>query len=167
MDTRRFEEAARWLGTIRWSAIATGVFIALALQTVLLLLGVALARSVGDEAIGGGFALWAVIVQLACLAVGAAIAAALSHVHDRMSGVAAGVMTWAVALVLGGVLSGFSLTQRLEGTAAWSGFFGALLGLAAAVVGGAFGATLRTGVPRERIEPLAPAASPPAPVGTL
>jgi len=163
MNTRRLEEGSRWLGTIRWSAIASGVFIALALQTLLLLLGLAFGLSVGDETVGGGYALWAVIVQLVCLAIGAAVAAALSHAHGRMSGIAAGVMTWAVSLVIGGALSGFTLTQRLDGTAAWSAFVGALLGLIAAIAGGAFGATLRGGERGERVEPMAPA----SPVGTI
>ena len=155
MDTRKLEEGSRLVGATSWAAIASGVFVALALQTVLLLLGIALGVSVGDSAIGGGYALWAVIVQLGSIAVGAALAASLSHSAHRLGGIAAGVMTWAVALVLGGMLSGVSLTMRLDGAGAWSAFLGALLGLGAAMLGGAFGATLgRAGRP-ERTEPLA------------
>lgn len=156
MDTRRLEEGSRLFGATRWSAIATGVFVALALQTVLLLLGLALGRSVGDEAVGGGFALWAIIVQLCSIAVGAALAASTSHADTRMGGIAAGVMTWAVSLVLGGVLSGVAFMRGTDGGDAWSAFFGALLGLGAAILGGAFGATLGRTSPTsaDRGEPL-------------
>jgi len=163
MNTRRLEEGSRLFSAIRWGAIASGVFVALALQTLLLLLGLAFGLSVGDEAIGGGYALWAVIVQLFCLFVGAALAAALSHAHGRSGGIAAGVMTWAVALVIGGALGGFSLTQRLDGTAAWSAFVGALLGLVAAIAGGAFGTTLRGRQRSEIVQPMTPA----TPVGSV
>lgn len=141
MDTRKLEEGSRLIGATRWASIATGVFVALALQTLLLLLGLALGRSVGDEAVGGGYAVWAIVVQLCALVVGAALAAATSHASTRMGGIAAGVMTWAVALVLGGVLSGIAVVRGVDGTGAWSAFVGALLGLGAAIVGGAFGAT--------------------------
>lgn len=163
MDTRKLDEGSRLLGAISWAAIATGVFVALALQTLLLLLGLGFGLSIGDGTVGGAYAVWAVVVQLCSIAVGAALAAALSHTGHRMGGVAAGVMTWAVALVLGGLISGFSLMQRLDGAGAWSAFFGALLGLGAAIVGGAFGATIAGAERAERTEPLSasPLVTPP------
>ncbi len=161
MNTRKLEEGSRLVGATSWAAIATGVFVALALQTLLLLLGLALGLSVGDGEVGGGFALWAILVQLASIAVGSALAAATTHAERRGGGIAAGIMTWAVALVLGGALSGITLGRMLGETGAWSAFIGALLGLGAAIVGGAFGASLggrargsfTTGSP-DRTEPL-------------
>jgi FtsH-binding integral membrane protein len=142
MDTRRLQEGSRLIGATSWAAIAAGVFVALALHMLLMLFGLAVVQSVGDRTPGGGFAIWAIIVQLGAIAVGAALAAALTHSERRGTGIAAGVMTWAVALVLGGSLSGFALAQRFDGAGVWSVFLGALLALGAAVLGGGFGASL-------------------------
>jgi hypothetical protein len=141
MDTRKLDEGTRLVGGVSWSAIATGAVIAVALQTVLVLLGVAIASSVGDRAPEGGYAVWVVLVQIVALAVGAALTARLSHAERRMNGVAAGVMTWAVSLVIGGAASAFVMGAQLN-RGAWSAFFGALIGLGAAIVGGSFGATI-------------------------
>lgn len=142
MNTRKLEESSRLVGATSWAAIASGVFVALALQTVLLLLGLALGLSVGDEMLGGGYALWAVLVQLGSLAVGAALAAATTHAEHRSGGIVAGIMTWAVAIVIGGALSWISLRGMIGGTGAWSAFVGAVLGLGAAIVGGMFGSMI-------------------------
>jgi hypothetical protein len=142
MNTRRLEEGSRLVGATSWAAIASGVFVALALQTVLLLLGLAFGLSVGDQAVGGGYALWAVLVQLASIAVGAALAAAVTHAERGKGGMVAGIMTWAVALVIGGALSWISVGRMVDGAGAWSGFVGAVLGLGAGIIGGMFGASL-------------------------
>jgi hypothetical protein len=142
MDTRKLEEGSRLIGSVSWSAIATGTFIALALQTVLLWLGLAFATSVGDHTPGSVFGLWLVIVELASLAIGAALTARLSYATNQMSGVAAGVMTWAVVLVIGGVFQGLTATRGLSGSSAWAVFIGALVSLIAAIIGGSFGGRL-------------------------
>ncbi len=54
----------------------------------------------------------------------------------------AGLMTWAVAIVIGGALSWISVGRMIDGTGAWSAFLGAVLGLGAAIIGGMFGASL-------------------------
>lgn len=141
MDTRKIDEGTRLVGAISWSAIATGAVIAVALQTVLLLLGLAITSSVGDRVPEGGYSLWVVLVQVVALAVGAALTARLSHAERKMNGVAAGVMTWAVSLVIGGAASAFVMGAQLD-RGAWSAFLGALIGLAAALLGGSFGATI-------------------------
>jgi hypothetical protein len=177
MDTRRLDESSRLVGATSWAAIASGVFIALALQTLLLLFGLAVGLSVGDKAVAGGYALWAVIVQLLAIAVGAALAGRLSHANHRMGGIVAGIMTWAVALALGGTLTGATLGQRFASMGAWAGFVGALLGLGAAIVGGAVGSTLggrgrtttttttgttRSDIVDQRVEPFEPTTTHPA-----
>lgn len=142
MNTRTFDKSTRLIGATSWAAIASGVFIALALQALLLLFGFAVA--VEDARIGAGYGSWAVIVQLISIAAGAALAARLSHAGDRAGGIAAGVMTWAVALVVGGALQGVTMIGRGGGSAmAWAAFIGAALGLGAAIFGGAAGATVR------------------------
>jgi hypothetical protein len=161
MDTRKLDESSRLVGATSWAAIASGVFIALALQTVLILLGLAFGLSTGDREVAGGFAFWAVLVQLFSIAVGAALAARISHGNDRMGGIAAGVMTWAVALVLGGTFAFQGLTaERVASTGVWAAFFGALLGLGAAIIGGmvgtTFGRSSRPQIPKEQMGPTHP-----------
>lgn len=140
MNTRRLDEGTRLVGATSWAAIAYGVFLALALQTVLLLLGIAVGVSVGDRGVGNGYAVWAVIVQLVSIGVGAAVAGAVNRREDRASGMVAGVMTWAVVLVLGGILN-IAVPRGVE-LNAWLAFFGAILTLGVAAAGGAFGASL-------------------------
>lgn len=141
MNTRKLEETSRLVGATSWAAIASGVVVALAIQTVLVLLGLAVGLSVGDGMIAGGFAVWAVLVQLCSMAVGAALAAATSHAEGRMGGIIAGVMTWAVAITIGGLLSSIGIARLGEG-GAWTAFFGAVLGLGAAILGGGFGSLI-------------------------
>jgi hypothetical protein len=145
MNTQRLDESSRLVAATSWGAIAAGVFVALALQTALLLLGLAFGLSVGDERIGGGYALWAIIVQLASFALGAALAARIAHAGNQLGGIVAGVMTWAVAVVVNGALGGIALgapaSMRLESTSAWAAFFGIVLALGAAIFGGVMGAT--------------------------
>ena len=142
MNTRSLEESTRLVDSLSWSAIAFGTFIALSVQSVLLMLGLALATSTGDEMPGGGFNIWMVVVELVAIAVGAALTARLSHVDRRSNGIAAGVMTWAVVLVLGGVFQGLTMTRALGGSGAWAMLIGAVVSLVAAMIGGAFGASL-------------------------
>ena len=142
MNTRSLEDGIHSVGATRWSAIATGVFLALALQTILLLFGAAVSSSVGDGVPEGGYAFWALLVQLVSIGTGAAIAAALSHASLRREGIGAGVVVWAVALVFGGLVTVFVLSRGSSETNAWLAFFGALLSLTAAIVGGAFGTRL-------------------------
>jgi hypothetical protein len=155
MDMTSFDEKTRLLGATSWRAIAAGVFIALALQVLLLLLGLGFA--LGDERISGGYQAWSVLVQLSSIAVGAALAARLSHLGSRSGGIAAGIMTWAVVLVLGGAVQGFLMVPPPTAATAWAAFFGAIFGLGAAILGGALGATVRgrptgaTPAPREDV----------------
>jgi hypothetical protein len=143
MDTRKLEETSRLVGSISWAAIASGVFIALALQILLSLLGLAFGLSVGDRAVGGGYAFWAVLVQLVSIGVGAALAARIAHATRTYGGIAAGIMVWAVALVIGGALPGFMLVQRFDSTVgAWAAFIGAAISLLAAILGGILGSSL-------------------------
>lgn len=142
MDTYKLEEGSRILAAISWRAIAAGVVVALALQILLLLFGLALAVSVGDRVVGDGFAWWGFVVQLATIAVGAALAARISQARSQLAGMVAGALTWAVAVVIGGAaFGGMALAgaTRVGTSGAWAAFFGILLGLGAALAGGAFG----------------------------
>ncbi len=162
MNTRKLEESTRLVGATSWAAIASGVVIALAIQILLMMLGLAFGLSVGDGTPEGGFALWAVLVQLVSIAIGAALAARISRAHRPVAGAAAGVMTWAASLVLGGAMAGLTTMQRSESTGAWAGFFGALLALGAAILGGAAGASLgRSRRPPVTTGPIGPTSTQP------
>jgi hypothetical protein len=142
MNTLTLDRVTRLLRATHWPAIAIGVFLALAVQSLLVRLGFAIA--VNDARVGSGYGLWVVLVELAALALGGAVAASASHAPDRAAGIAAGVMTWAVALVVGAISHGVVIGRDVTTEAvAWTGFFAALLGLGAAVGGGIFGVSLR------------------------
>jgi hypothetical protein len=128
----------------------TGAVVALALQTVLLVLGLAVATSFGDHQPGGGFSLWAIIVELVAVGFGAMVSARLAHADDRQRGIAAGLMLWAVMIVIGSWFQGLTLARGFTGGAAWTLFIAAILSLAAAVYGGLLGAGFH-GSPRDTV----------------
>jgi hypothetical protein len=144
MNTNKIEESSRMLAATSWSAIATGVFVALALQVLLLMLGLAFGVSVGDRRIDTGFAWWSFLVTIVSLVVGGAVTARLSRTYSTLGGMVAGAMTWAVAIVVGGMFGnivGETLATRVSTSGVWAAFLGILLGLAAAMLGGVLGAT--------------------------
>jgi hypothetical protein len=157
MDTRTLEQGSKLVAATSWGAILSGVFIALALQTVLLLFGLAIATSVGDHVASNGYDVWAVFVSIVSFAIGGALAGSVARADNRASGIAAGFLMWAVALVVGNVLTGFVGTGRVS---PWTLLFGALLALGAAIVGGMLGASLR-GTRHIRID--TPSTIPPLP----
>ncbi len=76
-----------------------------------------------------------------------------------MHGIVAGGMTWAVAVVLGGLFGtalGESMIVRLGSAGAWSAFLGMSLGLGAAMIGGMLGATRGYPVSSDVAMPAAP-----------
>jgi hypothetical protein len=142
LDRNKLEESTRLVGTTSWAAIGAGAVVALAIQVLLLLLGLALSLSVGDHIPAGGYAFWAVIVEMFALAVGSALAAHVAHPGRELGGITAGVMTWATFIVLSIVVGRYALfAVASTSTTAWAGFFGALFGLAAAIFGGIVGST--------------------------
>lgn len=141
MNTTSFQAKTGLLGSLSWQAIASGVFVALALQVLLSLLGLAFA--LGDEEVGGGYQSWAVVVQLVSIATGAALASMLSHEGSRAGGIATGIMTWAVVLVLGGAVQAVAMLPRSSAGSAWIAFFGAFFGLIAGILGGSVGSMMR------------------------
>jgi hypothetical protein len=141
MFVRRVEDTTRTLATTGWGAIAVGVAVTLALQTLLLSFGIAVGLSVGDETLGGGFQTWSTVVQLVSLGIGAALASRITQQTDSWSGTIVGVMTWAAAVVIGAVIGTVGIASSGD---AWSSFFGVLLGLGAAMVGGSLVAAART-----------------------
>jgi hypothetical protein len=124
-----------------WSAIFAGVFVGLAIETLLLLLGAAIGTSVGDRVLGGAFGIWAVIVTMLGLAIGGAVAAYAAKLTRPREGAIIGFLVWSVVVVLSSTLWS-SFGPQMLGTAMWARFFGALVGLACALGGGVLGTRL-------------------------
>jgi len=112
---------------ISWGAIFAGVFIALAVQVTLWLLGAGIGLSMvspaqGEglrEAIGLGAAVWWIISTLIALFIGGWVAAHLAGVVQRMDGALHGLVTWGLTTVLAIVTMGTALSA-LGGVAAGS-----------------------------------------------
>lgn len=110
------------LSRMHWPAIVAGAFIALALQVVLGLFGLALgaasqATDSGVVAVLGG--LWGLLVPFVATFVGAMAAVALARVEHRPSAMLHGVLVWCVGTVAGTVL--------LAGTTAGAALTGGLI----------------------------------------
>jgi hypothetical protein len=133
-----------------WSAIFAGVFVGLAVETLLLLFGAAIGTSVGDKVLGGGFGVWTVIVTMLGLALGGAVAAFVGGINRAREGAITGFLVWSVIIVLSSTLFSSFGPQSL-GTAFWARFFGALVGLACALVGGIAGARFVEERPRRPV----------------
>jgi hypothetical protein len=85
------------------------------------------------------------------------LAARIARAARPLARARAGLLTRAVAVVVGGAFSGLAITQRIDSTSAWAAFFGVALGLGAAIAGGALGATFgRTASPPVISQPIAP-----------
>ena len=140
--TRMFKEFAQSIGrTWNWSAGLKGACTALALLVVLRYAGEAIGVTVGDRVLEDGFGLWLVLAQVAALGVGGTLAGYLLKTNRVIDGGLAGAFTWVVATVLITALLGGIGPQTLR-SAVWSTFFGTVLSLASAIVGGILGAQL-------------------------
>lgn len=96
----------------------------------------------GDRQADGGFAVWVVAVQLGSLFLGAGFGSFLARPGFTAGGAAIGAFTWALALVLGSAIAARPLAgwrPENAAAAAWTTFFGALLSLGTAMLGGAYG----------------------------
>jgi hypothetical protein len=147
MHSPTLDQSSRLVSSTSWASIARGVFVTLAIQTVLLLFGLAMANSVGDRTPEGLYSVWVVLVFLVSFAIGGVIAAVGPRAEGRAGGFAAGFMVWAVAIVVGNVVSNFLVGdfRGRELSPLWTPLIASLLALGAALVGGALGAGLRGG----------------------
>jgi len=110
---------------VSWGAIFAGVFIAVAVQMMLSLLGAAVGLSVispaqgegSPEALGTGAAIWWVISTIIALFVGGWVAAHLAGVFRRLDGGLHGLVTWSLATVIALFMLGSTL-GALSGAAA-------------------------------------------------
>ena len=95
--------------TICWSAVLAGVAIAVSVQLVLMMLGVAsgvaLTNLVIGETLGYGALMWTSVSMLIAAFVGAYVAGRMSSLRRKIDGVLHGVISWAVTILLALVLA--------------------------------------------------------------
>jgi hypothetical protein len=91
----------------RWGAVIAGLFLAIASQILLGMLGIAVGLTAVNPAsasplsgVGLGAGIWTVIAALISLFVGGYAAARLGNAMNRGEGMLAGALTWATSLVL-------------------------------------------------------------------
>lgn len=135
---------------VSWGAILAGALVAVAVGTMLNVLGVGVGASAVDaqgratpalQSFGIGASIWVLAANLIGLVVGGYVAARLSGTADKADGTLHGVATWATAylvsaVLLGNVVSGIASTA----TSAVGSVAGGLGSAVTSVASGAAGA---------------------------
>ena len=95
--------------TICWSAVLAGVAIAVSVQLILMMLGVASGVALANLAVGEtlsyGALMWASVSMLIAAFVGAYVAGRMSGLRRKFDGVLHGVISWAVSILLALILA--------------------------------------------------------------
>jgi hypothetical protein len=95
--------------TICWSAVLAGVAVAVSVQLVLMMLGVASGIAIANLALGAtlsyGALMWASVSMLIAAFIGAYIAGRMSGLRRKIDGVLHGVISWAVSILLALILA--------------------------------------------------------------
>ncbi|NLE29059.1 MAG: hypothetical protein GX629_05265 [Phycisphaerae bacterium] len=109
---------------ISWGAIFAGTFVAVIIQIMLTLLGVAIGLGsispaegeIASEALGTGAAIWWIISTLIALFIGGWVAAHFAGVVRTIDGALHGLVTWSLAMLL--IFTMLGTTLGALGTAA-------------------------------------------------
>jgi hypothetical protein len=113
------------LPPVRWSAIASGVSLALALHVCLGLFGASLgfaAESANSRGLGILAALWALLSAFAASCIGAIFAVRLADASDERRALPHGILVWGIGLVIGVLfLSGTLAGSTLGASYIWNG----------------------------------------------
>jgi hypothetical protein len=125
---------------ISWGGIIAGLVLVIAVQALLSVLGVGIGLTAADPAgdtpttkqFSIGSALWWTISNLVALFVGGYVAARLAGSYRSQDGIIHGLITWAVALLLSGVLLAGAISS---GISAVGGAVSGIAGTAAQVIG--------------------------------
>ncbi len=145
---------------LAWGAVATGVLVALALETMLGLFGsaIGIAAVTGNSA-GVGFAasIWALAMPFVAAFLGAYVAVRMGNDRDPRAAYLNGILVWCVALLVGALalvttfagLVGLAMTPGRTGLVEAVGPTLVMLGGAAAL--GLLGALVGTGAARRRM----------------
>lgn len=108
---------------ISWGGIVAGLTLVIALQMLLTLLGVGIGLSTirpatgeapDTAAISLGGGLWWVVTNWIALVAGGYVAARLAGSHHAEDGLLHGLVTWAAALVLGGLILAGAVSQAVN-----------------------------------------------------
>jgi len=95
--------------TICWSAVLAGVAIAVSVQLILMMLGVASGIALANLALGEtlsyGALIWASVSMLIAAFVGAYVAGRMSGLRRKVDGILHGVISWAVSILLALILA--------------------------------------------------------------
>lgn len=150
---------------LQWSAVITGVIVALAAHIVIGLVGAALgfaARQADSGALGAGAAIWGLITPFVATLLGAWVACRIATQLDAAGSNLHGVVVWCIGLIAGALfLTGLMATGAMTAGAAASGNAGALQritsarvagGAAMAALAGLLGAIAGVGIARSRAE---------------
>jgi hypothetical protein len=126
MTTAEGAEGRRGLWRLDWSAVITGVLVALAAHIVLGLIGAALglaAEPADSRTLGAGAAVWALLTPFVATLGGAWLACRMAGTHeDRTSAALHGVLVWCIGLIAGALfLTGTIATGAMSAGAASSG----------------------------------------------
>lgn len=128
---------------ISWGGIIAGLALVIALQMLLTLLGVGIGLSTvrpatgeapDTAAMGLGGGLWWVVTNWIALVAGGYVAARLANSHHTEDGLLHGLVTWAAALVIGGLLLAGAVSHAVT---AMGQAVGGVASGAGAVAGGA------------------------------
>src|SRR4051794_8665209 len=117
--------APLFLRRVSWGAIFAGLVVALVLQIVLSVLGVAIGASTIDplreaqpvKGYGTGTAIWLGVSSILSMLAGACVAGRLSGGPRKTDGLLHGVATWATATLLSVLLLTTAVGNILGGTA--------------------------------------------------
>lgn len=127
---------------VSWGAIFPGTVVAVAVQVLLSILGIAIGASVIDpvteanplDGIAIGTGIYLVVSSILALFAGGYVAGALAVVQDRQDRTLHGVATWAVATLLMVVLVASGVSRVVSGAMGLIGQGAALAGEAASAV---------------------------------
>ncbi|HXE57868.1 MAG TPA: DUF3618 domain-containing protein [Gemmatimonadales bacterium] len=144
--TERLVEPSQF--RVNWGAILAGLVVALALQIVLTLLGLAIGFTAWDpgdpaRALGLGASIWWLVSGLVALFVGGMVVGRLAGPVRRKDGALHGIIMWGLSLVFGTMLVTSGIGRLLGGATSVLGR------TVAAAAGAATGSPRTTG---ERIE---------------
>ena len=154
---------ARWVvpvrgpQLVRWGSVLSGAMIALGVFALLLTLWLALSFSTGVSVVYDHLSWWVAGTAIACMFLAGLISGLTSGARGAGAGSANGLTTWGLVVLLAAVVlvpsvaighvpdtvKAGGLTLTISYLTYWTAFWGALIGLGAALFGGMIGGLAR------------------------
>ncbi|MEX0772149.1 MAG: hypothetical protein WEB89_04455 [Balneolales bacterium] len=137
---REVEPAGRrsiFISKVSWGAIFAGALVAIVVQMVLSMLGLAIGAfavdpTAGMEGLGIGAAIWWIVTALISLFTGAWVAGRMASISNSFEGMMHGIIVWCVATFVGFMLITTTIGQIMSGA---FGIVGQSISLAGEVAG--------------------------------